>query len=238
VNPNLAKVGGWCALLLVACFAAGIAMMASSGVQVLIPETGDDGLTWLADADHGGNLFVAGAVSVVFGGLLAIGAFLGLHHALKSAGSLVLVATVAGIAGMVLVTVSHATPIALAKHLAPAYLSATGSERASLAATQDTWASFCLLMNYFGDALAWGVTTPIYAVAALRLKVAPRAIGWIGLVSAVFAGWIGLFSPLSGAIDAITTIGFFAFFIFVAGLGVALVRRGDRVGAAAVAAAP
>ena len=215
-------------------------MMASSGVQVLIPETGKDGLKWLADADAGGKLFVAGAVMVVFGGLLAIGAFLGIHEAVKRAGSLVTIATVAGIAGMVLVTISHATPIALAQHLAPAYLSATGSEKASLAATQDTWASFCLLMNYFGDVLAWGVTTPIYAIAALRLKVVPRPIGWIGLVSAVFAGWIGLLSPLSSFVDGLTTIGFFAFFIFVAGMGVSLLRRSgeEKVEAAVVAAAP
>ena len=237
MNPNLGRMGGACALLLVACFVAGIAMMASSGVQVLIPETGKNGLDWLVDANDGGNLFVAGAVIVVFGGLLAIGAFLGLHDVLRPAGSLVTVATVAGIAGMVLVTISHATPIALAKHLAPQYLSATGAEKASLAATQHTWASFCLLMNYFGDTLAWGVTTPIYAIAALRLKVGPRAIGWLGLVSAFFAGWVGLFSPLSSTIDGITTIGFFAFFVFIAGMGVVLLRRGERVEAAAVTAA-
>lgn len=226
-----------CALLLVACFIAGIAMMASSGVQVLIPETGKDGLEWLADADEGGNLFVAGATAVVFGGLFAIGAFLGFHDALRRAGPMTTIAATAGVAGMVLVTVSHATPIALAQHLAPAYLNADGATKESLAATQDTFASFCLLMNYFGDALVWGVTTPLFALAALRTKAVPRPIPWIGLVSAVFAGWLGLFGPLSSAIDGLSTIGFFAFFIFMAAMGVALLRAPVVEQAAAVTAA-
>ena len=52
--------------------------------------------------------------------------------------------------------------------------------------------------------------------------MAPKWVGWIGLVAAVFAGWLGLFSPLSSIVDGLSTIGFFAFFIFTASLGVVL----------------
>jgi hypothetical protein len=48
------------ALITVGGFVIGIALMASSGVQVLIPETGKDGRDWLADAQDAGDLFVAG----------------------------------------------------------------------------------------------------------------------------------------------------------------------------------
>jgi hypothetical protein len=46
-----------------------------------------------------------------------------------------------------------------------------------------------------------------------------------GRGDAVFAGWLGLLSPLSSAIDGITFIGFVAFFVFMASMGIALMRR-------------
>ena len=58
-----------------------------------------------------------------------------------------------------------------------------------------------LLMNYFGDILIWGVTTPLFALAVLNTGVVPRWIGWVGLVSAFFAGWLGLLSPVSSIVE-------------------------------------
>ena len=174
MNVSLAKAGAACAIVTVVGFIVGIALMALSGVQVLIPETGQDGLDWIADVDDAGNAFVAGATVVVFAGLFGLVAFLGFYDALKHAGPVLVVAPVAGAAGLVLVTISHATPIAIAVELAPAYLDASGAEQASLATTADTLAQFCLLLNYFGDILIWGVTTPLFALAVLRTGAAPR----------------------------------------------------------------
>lgn len=67
---TLRTVGAVCALVTVACFLVGIALMATSGVQVLIPETGQSGLDWIRDVDES-NLFFVGAWLVVFGGLFA-----------------------------------------------------------------------------------------------------------------------------------------------------------------------
>lgn len=215
---SLRTVGAWCALITVAGFVIGIALMASNGVQVLIPEPGKSGADWAADVRDAGDWFVAGAAIVVFAGLFALGAFLGLYHVLKAAGSVMILAPVAGAAGMVLVTISHATPIALANELAPGYSAATS-------ATFDAFASFCLLMNYFGDILVWGVTTPLFAFAILKTDAAPRWIGWVGLVSAFFAGWLGLLAPIWGLAEGLSTVGFFAFFLFMASMGIALLMR-------------
>lgn len=68
---TLRTVGAVCALVTVACFLVGIALMATSGVQVLIPETGQSGLDWIRDVDESSNLFFVGAWLVVFGGLFA-----------------------------------------------------------------------------------------------------------------------------------------------------------------------
>jgi hypothetical protein len=224
-NISLATAGAVSALITVFGFAVGIALIASSGVQVLIPETGKGGREWIADVQDAGDLFVAGASVTVFAGLFGLVAFVGFYDALRHAGPLMIIAPVAGVAGMVLVTISHATPIAIALELAPRYVEANQASRASLAVTFDTFARFCLLMNYFGDILIWGVTTPLFAIAVLRTSAAPRWIGWVGIVSAVFAGWLGLLSPLSSIVDGLSSIGFLAFFIFMASLGVALLRR-------------
>jgi hypothetical protein len=110
---------------------------------VLIPETGKDGLEWIADVEDAGDLFIADAAIVVFAGLFGMVAFVGFYEALRHAGPLMIIAPVAGVAGLVLVTISHATPIALALELAPDYTAANEATQASLAATFDTFAEFC-----------------------------------------------------------------------------------------------
>ena len=224
-NISLATAGAVCALITVAGFVIGVALMASSGIQTLIPETGKNGLKWIADVQDAGDLFIAGASVTVFAGLFALVAFVGFYDALRHAGPLMIIAPVAGAAGMVLVTISHATPIAIALQLAPGYTAANEATQASLAVTTDTFAQFCLLMNYFGDILIWGVTTPLFAIAVLKTSAVPRWIGWVGIVTAVFAGWLYLLSPVSSIVDGLSAIGFLAFFIFMASLGVALLRR-------------
>ena len=55
----------------VACFVVGFALLATSRVQVLIPETGQSGLDWIRDVDESSNVFFVRAWLVVFGGLFS-----------------------------------------------------------------------------------------------------------------------------------------------------------------------
>ena len=55
---RLSTVGAVCALIAVAGFAAGVALMATNGVSVLIPETGKEGAEWVADVQDAGDWFV------------------------------------------------------------------------------------------------------------------------------------------------------------------------------------
>ena len=43
-------------------------------------------------------------------------------------------------------------------------------------------------------------------------------------------GWVGLLSPLSGVIEGLTTPAFLGFFVWIASMGVALLRRPAREG--------
>jgi hypothetical protein len=225
---RLSTIGGVAAVLAVAGFAAGIAMMATNGVQVLIPETGKEGAEWAADVQDAGNWFVVGAAIVGLAGFAGNIALIGFYDVLKGAGPAMILAPILGAVGLTLVTVSHVVPIAIAQELAPSY----SPLRAD---TFDTFASLCLWLNYVGTVLNWGVVTPLYAVAILQTRVLPRWIGYVGLVAAVFAGWLGLLAPASSLIEGLTTIGFFAFFVFLAATGVAILRRREPSPEAATA---
>jgi hypothetical protein len=130
--------------------------------------------------------------------------------------------------GLTLVTISHVIPVAMAHELAPGYSEANEATQASLGVTFDTLASLSGLTNYFGNALGWGVTVPLYAIAILKTSALPRWIGWLGLVVAFFAGWLGLLAPASAVVEGLTAIGFVGFFVFMASMGIAILLRGRR----------
>ena len=80
---SLTRIGAWCAIGLVVAFVAGIALMAASGVQVLIPETGKDGLDWIADVDDASGAFFVGAWLVIVGGVLGLVGLIGFYDDLR-----------------------------------------------------------------------------------------------------------------------------------------------------------
>jgi hypothetical protein len=216
--PRLATIGAFAALLTVAGFVVGAALMATNGVQVLIPETGAEGAEWVTDVQDAGDWFVAGAWIGGLAGLVGIVALLGFYDHLRQAGSWLVIAPVAGAVGLTLVTASHVIPIAIAQELAPSYDPAD-------AAVFDTFAASCLLLNYFGNVFNWAVATPLYALAVLQTGALPRWVGYVGLVAAVFAGWLGMFAPLSSVIEGVSSIGFLAFFVFLTSMGITILRR-------------
>jgi hypothetical protein len=95
--------------------------------------------------------------------------------------------------------------------------------------TFDTFADLCLLTNYVGNALGWGITVPLYAFAILKTSAVARWIGWLGIVVAVFAGWLGLLAPASSVIEGLTAIGFLGFFLFMLSMGIAILRGQRRL---------
>jgi hypothetical protein len=197
----------------------------------LMPETGTEGLGWIADVQDAGDLFTISAWIVVFAGLFGMIALVGFYDALRQAGPAMIVAPIAGVVGITLVTISHVIPVAMAHELAPGYSEANEATQASLGVTFDTLASLSGLTNYFGNALGWGVTVPLYAIAILKTSALPRWIGWLGLVVAFFAGWLGVLAPALGFVEGLTGIGFVGFFVFLASMGIAILLRRNGSGA-------
>jgi hypothetical protein len=224
---RLTTVGAACAIATVIAFVVGIAFMATSGVQVLIPETGKNGLDWIRDVDDAGGAFFVGAWLVILGGVLGLVGLIGFYDALQRAGSWFILAPILGAVGLTLVTISHLIPIAMAYELVPGYVAGDAATQASLATTADTFAVLALVVNYTGDVILWGVVVPMYAIAVLKTSVLPRWLGWLGVGVGVFAGLGDALSPASSVIEGLTFIGFVGFFVWNAAMGVSLLRR-DR----------
>jgi uncharacterized protein DUF4386 len=235
-NLRPATIGAACALGLVACFVVGVALMVSSGVQVLIPEPGVDMANWIADVDSAENGFLVGAWLGIAGGFLGIVAYVGFYDALRHAGPVLVLAPVLGAVGWTLVTISHLVPIAMATELVPDYLAADAAGKASLLSDFDLLAAVSSYLNIAGNVLNWGVVVPLYGYAILRTGVSARWIGWLGIFVGACAGWLGLLSYTWGAFEAFSFVGFIGFFVFMASMGVSLLRRsGEDVPAAVTA---
>jgi len=227
-NLRLSTIGGVCAILTTASFVTGAVLLGSSGGPDLIPQTGADGLEWIADVDGAGDGFFAGAWLIILTTLVAIVALVGFYDALREAGPVMMLAPIVGVVGLTVVTISHLVPMALAYEFVPGYVAANATAKESLGVTFDTLANLSQILNYTGNFLGWGVAIPLYALAILKTSVVPRWIGWLGLVVGFLAGWLALFGPASSAIEGISFIGFVAFFVFMLSMGIALLRRQRR----------
>jgi hypothetical protein len=214
---TVTKIGAWGAIGLVVCFVLAIVLMATSGVQVLIPETGKDGLDWIADVDDASGAFFVGAWLTIVGGMLGLVGLIGFYDALRRAGEWLILAPVLAVASLTLVTISHLLPIAMAYELVPNF-------KASEADTFDTFASLAQVLNYTGDVILWGVVVPMYALAILKTGFLRRWIGWLAIVVGIFAGIGEALSPASSVIEGLTFIGFVAFFVWMAAMGATLAR--------------
>jgi hypothetical protein len=189
---------------------------------------------WIVDVDAASGSFFLGAWLIILMGFLGIVAFLGFYEVLREAGPVMVLAPALGAVGLTLVTVSHLIPIAMSYELVPGYVEAGPVAQASLATTADTLASIALVTNSAGNFLGWGLATPLVGVAILQTRLLPRWIGWLGLAVGLLAGWVGMLSPVAEPFEAISTLGFFGFFVFLLAMGVAMLR--SRVGRAAATA--
>jgi hypothetical protein len=126
------------------------------------------------------------------------------------------------------VTFSHVVPIVMAAELVPDFTVADASARAGLQTTGDLLAGMALATNYVGDVLAWGVAVPIFALAVLRTGALPRWIGWLGIFVGVVGGWIGALGLASSTLEDVSALGFLAFFVWMAAMGIAMLGRARR----------
>ena len=224
MSVELRAVAGWFGVLTSVTFVVGIVLMASAGVESLIPDTGPAAETWARQVDAGGGQFIAGGWLIVAGGLFAVVALIGFHEAFRDGARWMYLAPFLVVVAMTLVTVSHVIPLEVASNFVPAYVAADGSAQSALAVSLQAWAGVSLGLNLTGDTVLWGVVVPMYAVAILRSHVVAHWIGWLGLFTALFGGWLGFLGVFIKPLEGFTFLGFVAFFVWIAAMGVAVLR--------------
>jgi Domain of unknown function (DUF4386) len=224
-RSSLTTSSALCGILSPLALVAGIALMIWSGVDALIPDTGQNALNWIEDVDAASDAFFGGAWLVVAGGVLALVALVGFWRPLRDAGEMLILAPTIAVAGMTMITLSHVMAIAMAYDLVPGYVEGSRTTKDSLAVTTDTLVETARLLSYVGGVLVFGVVVALYGWAVLKTKVLPRWIGWVGVVAAVFAGWLGAAAPASRQLEDASFIGFAAFFVWMFAMGIAILRR-------------
>ncbi len=212
---SLMKVSGVCAIL-TGVLAAVAFIMIVTGTDLLDAE---DAVEILPALDKDQNLVATALWLFVLAPVLAIGAALGLFQALRGAGDLMWIAVVAFVIGLLLVIARSLIGLGLIYELAPDYVDASGAARLSLEVTADTLSTIGVLADLVANALTFGIGVLLFSLAILRTSVAPKWVGWLGLLVALLGGWLSLIGPASEVFEIIGFVGFIGFWVWMIVIG-------------------
>ena len=219
---NLVKVGGICALLGPLILLVGFIIEGVFGVESF-PEQATDLEKWARNWTD--TAVVPGVVAfAVLAEALLVPAALGFYEVLRrDAGRILQLAVVAVIMGSIFLTASFLIETANASEVAPGYLEADESARPALGVLAFTLRQLQLVLRWYGDVLAFGVGFGLFALASLRSRVVPTWIGWVGVLGALFAGWLAPLQAVSEVFE-ISFLGVPLLFVWSVAMGIAMLR--------------
>ncbi len=230
---TLTKVSGVCAILVAVTGIAGFVLF---GVA--------DGLTDGLDSDDAVDFLPAFDDEKVIVGvalwlftlapLLYLGAVLGIFQALRKAGDVMWIAVVASVVGAETLIASGIIGLAAVYEVATPYVDAGASSRADLAVLGDALFTGSLITELLGGVIVVGIGVLLFSLAILKTGFAPKWVAWLGFIAALLA-WLGLLTPTWDVFEDISVIGTIVFFVWLAILGVVLLREQEQTVSAAPA---
>ena len=152
--------------------------------------------------------------------LLVVPAALGLYWALRQAGSVPMVATLAIMAGALLGVDGALRVMRFQEVLAPAYVEADAATRLTLEVMYETVTAGA--SHQVEWALLSGIGVGLFSVAIIRTALLPKWIAWLGLFVAL-AGWLHLLTVVWDT-WVLHEIKFDSFNLWILALGVTLLR--------------
>ena len=220
-NGSLVKVGGASAILV----GVSLGMMRVSGIFGIEEfDTTEQKLLYIADHL---TVYLTQQSFMLLTFLLVVPAALGLHWALRQAGSVTVIATVAVMAGALIGVGSALLNLSLKARLTPAYAEADAATRLTLEVVYQTFIGVGP-----SHAVAWfllaGIGVGLFSFAILRTALLPKWIAWLGLFVAL-AGWLHLLTAVSDALWVLHEIKFDSFNLWTLAVGVALLRMREPV---------
>ena len=221
---SLMKVSGVCAILAGILGVAGIVVI-TVGIPDLKSATG--ALTYLPILERNKETIAVGLWLFVLAPLLAIFAGLGFYQALREGGELMIVAVAMFVIGLLFIITRGFIELATVYGLSTGYAAADAGSatRATLEIVAETFRTLGTLVDLVGEALSAGIGVLLFSLAILRTSVAPKWIGYLGLVVALVLGWLPLLGPALPVFKGIGLIGFFAFIVWIVSMGVVLLRQ-------------
>ena len=222
-NISLVRVGGVCAILVVASFIAAIV------VQFVIGDLGPGDLARnpgqsLLDVDRDRTAFVTFEWFFLLAAVLLIPVALVYQQGHSSTRASIRRSVAALFTGAVLLIAASVTLIGVAYELAPDYVEASESTRPALAAMASTLGITALIEIRLGYLLSLGIGVGLFAIASLGTSVVPRWIGWLGLMAALLGGLLRALAPVSDVFGNIGFLGFLAFLVWIMAMGVVMLR--------------
>lgn len=215
---NLQKISGIVAILAGILAAIGLILIATS--DVIEAEEGAEMLTAI-DADK--NTIAPGMWLLILSPLLMLGALPGIYQRLRPAGDIMRVAAIAVVVNLLFVMLSSMISFGVVYEIATPWVEAGSDATSDLISVGNALMTSSLIIRLVGDAVGLGIGILLFSIAILKTDLAPKWLGWLGLLSAL-GGWLGLFVSISDIFGLFGMIGAFALFIWLIGLGATMAR--------------
>lgn len=217
-NMNLVKVGGICAILIVAFTVVAIILSVASGVE----ENPDEIQTYLQNALNNAMYSAYGWFWLV-GLALVIPAALGFYQALREAGRLSLPALAFFLVGLATAFASVGLFLGIERQLVPSYAAAGGAMKPTLEVVASTLLESATWGFGLGFFISFGIGTVLFSIGVLRTSVIRRWIGWLGVVAGILMVCL-LLATLSDVLDYIAVVALVLVLVWTAAMGVSLLR--------------
>ncbi len=190
----------------------------------------DDAEQWLLHVNANRTAFLSYMWFLLLGSVLLIPAALGFYQALRATGALLWLAVAAMFTGALLYIASNMTLIGMAYELVPGYVEASKTTRPALAAMASTLGATSRVALTVAGFPFLGVGLALFSLAVLRTSVVPRWVGWLGLAAALLMGWPQPLRDVSAMLfSTVGALGLLAFLVWMAAMGVALLRLKESV---------
>ena len=218
-NTGLVKVGGVSAILAVVLYiVAAIVYFAGVG-QV----DSDDAAKVLLALNDNRAAYLTSTWLALLGAALLIPAALGFFQALRETAAVLWIAVAAMFTGALLVMATAIIQLGVGYELAPGYVEASDATKPALTVIATTLDRINDVANEVGLILLFGIGVLLFALASLRTSIAPKWVGWLGLLGVIFA-WLSALEPVVEALGAQNGIAFVISMVWMGVMGVVLLR--------------
>ena len=215
---NLVKVGGVCAILVVAFIVVWIILSGVSGVE----ENPDEIQAYLRDV-HNNAMYSASGWFLLVGLALVIPAALGFYQALREAGRLSLLALAFFLVGVTTAFASTGLFLGMEGQLMPGYAAAGEAMKPPLAVVASTLLETALAGFSLGFFLSFGIGAVLFSIGALGTSVIRHWIGWLGVVAGVLMVCFFL-TIFWDVLEYIGVVAFILVLVWTLAMGVSLLR--------------